>query len=332
MLNRDEERFTPRCSRWDRSKVREPKKKQPQVNRMVMASYFCVFAVMLIAARPVGNPAPEAAITDVSAPPLIWSELQMADEDVHRGELILVNNEISYIFPETEELVYIHEKKSDSYSVQDYGQKLKPQTLEALNQMCDDFRLSFKDAGVNIISSYRTYEFQEQLMRQYTQQMGAQEAARWCAKPGGSEHHTGLALDLGALSGGVPLGFDGQGDYAWIGRNCDIYGFIVHYTADKTETTGFYDEPWHLRYVGIPHASLMKKNGFCLEEYIDWLKNYPWEGEHLRCGGESGMYEIYYVAANPSGSTKVPVPPDGEYRVSGNNVDGFIVTIRRTES
>jgi len=298
---------------------------------MVMVSYLCVFIVTLIVARPAEDPAKEAAITDVSTPSSIWSELQMTDKDIHRGELILVNNKNSYIFPETEELVYVHEKKSGSYSVQDYGQRLKPQALEALNRMLDDFRLCFKDAGVNIISTYRTYEFQEQLMQKYTQQMRAQEAAKWCAQPGGSEHHTGLAVDLGVLSDGVPLEFDGQGDYSWIARNCDIYGFIVRYTADKTEITGFYDEPWHLRYVGTPHAALMKKHGFCLEEYIDWLKKYPWEGEHLRCGGERGIYEIYYVAANSSGLTQIPTPLNGEYTVSGNNTDGFIVTIRCTE-
>ncbi len=81
-------------------------------------------------------------------------------------------------------------------------------------------------------------------------------------------------------------------------------------------------ESWHFRYVGLPHACVMAENDLCLEEYIDYLRGFPFSGEHLQvtCLGRS--YEIYYCPRD-----QVYVPVNGTYTISGNNVDGFIVTI-----
>ena len=76
----------------------------------------------------------------------------------------------------------------------------------------------------------------------------------------------------------------------------------------------------------------MKLQNFCLEEYIDDLRNYPYDGHHLMLTDDEGaMWEIYFVAAEGE-TTEVPVPTDREYTVSGNNVDGFIVTIENGQA
>ncbi len=58
----------------------------------------------------------------------------------------------------------------------------------------------------------------------------------------------------------------------WIEENAWKYGFILRYPEDKTELTGIQYEPWHIRYVGLPHSAIMKEKNFVLEEYMDYLK------------------------------------------------------------
>ena len=66
--------------------------------------------------------------------------------------------------------------------------------------------------------------------------------------------------------------YDGTGDFEWINKNCYKYGFVVRYTEEKQRLTKIQDEPWHFRYVGIPHAYYMTTNNLCLEEYIDLVR------------------------------------------------------------
>ena len=76
-------------------------------------------------------------------------------------------------------------------------------------------------------------------------------------------------------SQGVSLDYTGTGECSWLNQNCYQYGFVVRFPEDKEELTGIDYEPWHFRYVGIPHAYMMTKNNLCLEEYISFLKQYP---------------------------------------------------------
>ena len=94
-------------------------------------------------------------------------------------------------------------------------------------------------------------------------------AARWVAKPGTSEHQTGLALDIVAAS--YQLLDEGQEDTAeqkWLMENSWKYGFILRYMKDKTDITGTSFEPWHYRYVGVEDAQKITAQGVCLEEYL----------------------------------------------------------------
>ena len=99
-----------------------------------------------------------------------------------------------------------------------------------------------------------------------------QEAARWVAVPGTSEHQTGLALDI--VSAGYQLLDEAQEDTAeqkWLMEHCWEYGFILRFPEEKTEITGIGYEPWHYRYVGRETAEAIHKSGLCLEEYLQSL-------------------------------------------------------------
>lgn len=88
--------------------------------------------------------------------------------------------------------------------------------------------------------------------------------AKYVAKPGCSEHHTGLAFDVTVPGESFPLTKQSK----WLAENCWDYGFIIRYTEEKVDLTGINAEPWHVRYVGQPHAQIMRDNNWCLEEYI----------------------------------------------------------------
>ena len=222
----------------------------------------------------------------------------LGEEAIYTGELVLVNNWTLYHFPEKQELVSIYAEKNDSYYVAGSEVYLAPAAMEALNAMLGDFTAQGGSKSVNVVAGYRTEEFQQHLFDQSAEQNGLEHAQQYVAQPGGSEHHTGLVVDLSIYhDNGTSEEYHGTGEYAWINGNCQNYGYVVRYAEDKADLTGIANEPWHFRYVGVPHATQRVKEGLCLEEYIDCLK------------------EAY-------------LPDSGDYTVSGNNVDGIIVTCR----
>ena len=267
------------------------------------------------------EPRPAKAAT-ASGVPCTLTEL--GEEAVHTGELILVNNQILFRFPREQELVSIYQEKSGSYYVRDMEVLLSPAAMGPLNALLDDFLEQGGSKSVNVVAGHRTEEFQQHLFDQSAERSGLDHAKKYVAQPGGSEHHTGLVVDLSILhSDGTSGDYDGTGEYAWINENCHRYGWVVRYEAGKEELTGIWDEPWHFRYVGVPHATAMAAAGLCLEEYIDELRRYPFEGEHLTVDCADGTYEIWYCQG-----TEAYLPDSGDYQVSGNNVDGFVVTYK----
>jgi hypothetical protein len=120
--------------------------------------------------------------------------------------------------------------------------------------------------------------------------------------------------------------FKPEDGYEWFADHAADYGFIVRFPEDKSDLTGERARTYTYRYVGVPHAKYMTKHGLCLEEYIDALKGYTID-KPLEVEGDGCGYRIYYVPAPKSGKIEVLVPEKERYTVSGNNSDGFIVTV-----
>lgn len=265
---------------------------------------------------------PAASLADGGAIP---DGLRPEDGDIHSGPLILVSNSCPYVFPEDQPLVHVLEAKNDSYFVRDGTVQLAPEAMEALNALLADFTAQGGSKRVNVVAGYRTEEFQRHLFDQSAAANGLEHARRYVSQPGGSEHHTGYAVDLALYypDSGASGTFDGAGDYQWIADHAVEYGFVLRYPADKEALTGIGAESWHYRYVGLPHAPLMAERGLCLEEYMDLLRQYPWDGEHLYTAYGGQTYAFYFCGADA-----LYVPDGRAYALSGNNVDGFIVTVR----
>ena len=268
--------------------------------------------------------------------PVVFEKYDMitvSSEEIGKGYLVLVNNNTVYNTQVDEDsLSIVGQAKTGRYPVKDYTVLLDNSIIAPLDEMMKGFLEATNLNTVMILSGYRTYEKQQELYNDELESTG-QDSSTLVAKPGYSEHHTGLAIDFKVYNtDGTYQDFDGTGDYVWFSDNSYKYGFINRYPADKTAITMIDNEPWHFRYVGIPHATAMKKNGLCLEEYVDLLKNYTVDTGFFEVSDDSGTeYRIYYVAGGDE-STNIPIPlkENGqpyEYTYSGNNVDGFIVTV-----
>lgn len=140
----------------------------------------------------------------------------------------------------------------------------------AFNQMAAAAKLD----GFELVafSTFRSFERQEILYNQYVEKDGQQAADQYSARPGYSEHQSGLAFDIGEKNfeqhwaatsfGETPAG-------KWVAQNAHLYGFILRYPLGKEEVTGYMHESWHFRYVGVEPATDMFTHKQTLEEYLD---------------------------------------------------------------
>lgn len=259
--------------------------------------------------------------------PIGYRVLPMTQADMASGDLVLVNADYGYDASTAPELVSLYDNQSEHYYLRATDMELSRRALDPLNDWMEGFYDATGVMTLNVVASYRTEEYQQSLRDNAIAEHGMQQANDYIALPGHSEHHTGLAIDLDSYDAetGASGGFDGTGIYQWAVDHAWEYGFVQRYPLNKEDITGISYEEWHFRYVGQPHAQVMAERNLCLEEYIDFLKQYPANGEHLLVDGITGSYEIYYCAG-----LEVAVPQAGQYEISGNNVDGFIVTIQHT--
>ncbi|MEK4496127.1 M15 family metallopeptidase [Ureibacillus sp. FSL W8-0352] len=130
-----------------------------------------------------------------------------------------------------------------------------------------------KTLGFELVafSTYRSYEYQELLYNKYVERDGKENADRYSARPGYSEHQTGLAFDIGE-KGREDLWLTeafGQSEAGkWLAENAHRYGFILRYPKGKEHITGYMYESWHFRYLGVELATKVKDSGLTLEEYL----------------------------------------------------------------
>lgn len=126
--------------------------------------------------------------------------------------------------------------------------------------------------GVNLmlVSGYRSYGLQQAVYNGNVASEGQAQADKTSARPGHSEHQTGLGADLGATSGACQLQacFGQTPEGQWLAANAHKYGFVIRYPEGKEAIVGYTYEPWHLRYVGKSLASEVKKTGQTLEEFF----------------------------------------------------------------
>lgn len=302
-----------------------------------------------------------ATDTPVVPPEPKWNagyvKLGVETASMREGSLILINSTYEYKFPTKMQsrLTELYGKTGGhfvlgSYKDADYtGIYLNKYIVPMLSSMCEEMIAKNQetlgaDTGDKILisSGYRSKDYQQKL---YDEASKGDPDEILSAKPGHSEHHTGLAVDIKIYT---PQTVDLRAnEYEWITENAWKYGFVRRYDESKFDITGISNEEWHFRFVDIPHAYAMKELDLCLEEYIEMLRDYT--EEPLEIISEKGSFLVYYVPADTqSDITYISVPDpkeggkrlsdsfayesnivSGTYTVSGNNVDGFIITVAK---
>lgn len=232
-------------------------------------------------------------------------------EGVHQGDLILVNPHHPY-HPAPQ---------ADLVPVAGSGVLLERRAAQALEGLMAAIGDGWR--AIVPVSGWRAQEEQQAIWDGSLQENGLAFTRTYVARPGCSEHQTGLAIDLGLNQGEVDFlrpAFPYDGICQAFRDHMARFGFIQRYPAGKEAVTGIGHEPWHFRYVGRPHALRMAARGFAtLEEYLPWLAGFPWAAGGLRDAfGRVGFL--------PRGAAAVEVPEAGTWTLSGNNVDGFFLT------
>jgi len=151
-----------------------------------------------------------------------------------------------------------------------YNPGLTNEVKNAANVMFE----AAKNEGLNIFisSGFRSYNTQANLYQSYVNRDGQAAADTYSARPGHSEHQTGLAFDVNEVSNA----FDNTPEAIWLSNNCYKFGFILRYPKGKTNETGYMYESWHFRYVGEALASKLYNGGnwITLESYFGITSNY----------------------------------------------------------
>lgn len=259
---------------------------------------------------------------------IIFESQEISNDMIYNGSLILVNNQTAFQGGEDDLVslyqIMLEKDETHSFGVRDAEVKVRQEYAENLIAIFEDFYHASYDNNIVVLSGYRSQERQQELYDEDLASTGLDYSER-VSKAGYSEHQTGWSVDLTLADGE----YDGTGIYTWIDEHCFEYGMILRYPEDKTDITGIAYEPWHYRYVGRGHAYYMMQNKLCLEEYLDFLHGYSYDGEHLEIVDFDGkIYEIFfYPADTANANTMLPVPSGLNYTVSGNNTDGFIVTV-----
>lgn len=149
-----------------------------------------------------------------------------------------------------------------------WGDGLTAETVAAFNAMSAEAAGS--GHNLYISSGFRSYASQAAIYNSLVAQVGVAGADRDTARPGHSEHQTGLTVDLNCICEGFGYQADGQ----WVAANAHRFGFIVRYPQGKENVTGYIWEPWHLRYLGVDTATAVYNSGVSLEEFLGITSSY----------------------------------------------------------
>lgn len=237
--------------------------------------------------------------------------IKITEEQIYQGDLLLVNSEypvrqegiksdVVNLFTQNELVKGYGLLYNDTYLSEEIAHKFSKMIASAKKEGVDNFWIT---------SGYRNFDEQRKLYKE----MGPDAAL----PAGYSEHNLGLSLDVGTTQTTMAKAPEGE----WIEKNAWKHGFILRYPQDKSDITGIQYEPWHIRYVGLPHSAIMKKKDFVLEEYLDYLK----EKKKVSVKIEGEKYTVSYYPLSENMIINTPI--NQEYVISGDNMDGVIVTV-----
>ena len=249
--------------------------------------------------------------------------LKLAYSNIHMGNLVLVNRK--YPINKRESLTIYNLESVSPENTKILLDKTAAVMLRKLIQACNG------EKEIVPVSGFRPLSEQIAIFNDSMNENGEEFTSKYVALPNHSEHQTGLAIDVAKNEADIDFicpSFPYEGVCQEFREKAAQYGFIERYPKGKEAITGISHEPWHFRYVGNPHSQIISDNNFTLEEYVEYLKQFPYEGIHLQVINHKRIAEVFYVKAREEAKS-VYMPENISYSVSGNNIDGFVVTVWR---
>lgn len=197
------------------------------------------------------------------------ADQEKLDQDIENGYLILVNKEEENHLSETYKPSDLEHVKYYAADRSEEGRYLRKKASEQFQKLVEDAEK--ENIEIVVTTAFRSYGFQSSLFNSYAAQKGEAEANKTSARPGESEHQTGLAADLstGEINYRNSSDFGDTKAGEWVAENCYKYGFIIRFPNGQEDITGYTYEPWHIRYVGKTAAKEIYDEDITLEEYIE---------------------------------------------------------------
>lgn len=290
-------------------------------------------------AAPTPSPTPEPTPSPTPEP---YQTVLVETASYTNGSLVLVNWQTGYIHTSTVETIPVLSYANEHLLVEHSDRALREDVLTELCALSDAFYAVTGGDMLYVTGAFRTEAYQSTLYTDYAEAHGEEMASIYVAQPGHSEHHTGLAVDLSTMSAeGERVTVYEHEFNAWLMQNAPQYGFVLRYPVGTEEITHVAYEPWHFRYIGRANALAVTALDMVYEEYIEHLTQYSFEGDMLWVSEDGQIdtaqfeslptsgYLIYYTPASDGNVTSILIPNGCEnYSISGNNVDGFIITIQ----
>ncbi|MBP8640309.1 MAG: M15 family metallopeptidase [Oscillospiraceae bacterium] len=248
--------------------------------------------------------------------------LELPEKAVYRGSLILVNSNNPCREDEDElSLIAVDEKNPAAL--------MERQSARLLYRLIEEAEIRDQIVAV---SGWRSKAEQTQLYKDSIAENGRVFTNKYVALPGCSEHQTGLAIDLAINKPDIDFirpDFPYSGICHSFREKAPAFGFIERYPEGKESITGIAWEPWHFRYVGYPHSAIMLKEQMTLEEYHLFLRENSCGANPFTYDVSGRLIEISFRKAAKRGLSKIDVDDGALCTVSGNNADGFIITVWR---
>lgn len=239
--------------------------------------------------------------------------IKFAKSAVYDGALVLVSKDSSYSGSVPADCVSCYdymfdEERNKLFSIKSSDVKVRTNALTSFNSLMGEFYKLFGKAELVLSEGYSA----------------ADPSSEFSA---GNSFLVKLSNSDGSYSAFSPIG-----NYKYISDNCYKYGLIMRYPDEKSQITGVTGQSGVIRYVGMPHAQIMYKNNLCLEEYLELVRNYNYDNAiaYTTDGGDN--YAVYFAPSEGEQTNiKIPTNSSGSpypYEISGNNTDGYIVTVK----
>lgn len=258
--------------------------------------------------------------------------------DIHKGALVLVNPSHELVYDPENDVMDLYsnrgklESGASTYKLANTSLKLNEAALKAFNAW---MAASYTQTSGSILVSdaFRTFAVQQDVFEKALATYGPDKVLQYAMKPNNSDFRAGYSIYLKYMpADGKTYALSDKAAanaLAAINSTAAQNGFIARYPKGSSAVTGVSDSamPYQYRYVGAAHATVMNACGLTLEEYISGVKSYS-SANRLKVATDTADYHVFYVPAAKDNTTTILIPKNADsYDISGNNIDGFIVSV-----